>query len=163
MGNLMGMSYYDDLMHLLKTNPELRQTAKDHTTVIRLVKWPPAVCSLPWAGKIKQVAWGAGGSIAGAAIGGSIAGAAIGGPVGAVIGGIACSVIGYRMSDDYQSLIDTLQGLSDEDKAEVVRRVQKLVGADSIEALTIFIRGQAQRCVLLDILRSAAAKFAKGC
>lgn len=72
------------------------------------------------------------------------------------------SVIGYRMSDDYQSLIDALQDLSEEDKAELVRRVQELVGAASIEALTRFIGVQAQRSALLDMLRSAAAEFAKG-
>ncbi|BFZ02172.1 hypothetical protein BsWGS_05211 [Bradybaena similaris] len=133
--NLMGMAfipYYDNLMNLLKTNPELHKTAK---------------------GMFKQVAWGAVGTVAGATVGG---------PLGAMIGGIAGSVIGYRMSDDYQSLIDALQDLSDEDKAELVRRVQELVGAASIEAFTRFIGVQAQRSALLDMLRSAAAEFAKG-
>lgn len=66
------------------------------------------------------------------------------------------------MSDEYQSLIDALQDLSDEDKAELVKRVQQLVGGVSIEALTRFIGVQAQRSSLLDLLRTAAAELSKG-
>ncbi|CAL1535576.1 unnamed protein product [Lymnaea stagnalis] len=133
--DLLGMAflpYYNHLMDLLKTNPELHKTGK---------------------GIFKQVAWGAAGTIAGGAVGG---------PVGAMIGGLAGSLMGYRMSDDYQSLIDVMQDLTDEDKAELVKKVQELVGATSIEALTRFIGAQAQRSALLNLLRSAASELSKG-
>ncbi|KAH9520364.1 Bis(5'-adenosyl)-triphosphatase enpp4 [Bulinus truncatus] len=97
--NLLGMAfipYYDHLMNLLKTNPELHKTAK---------------------GIFKQVTWGASGTIVGGVIGG---------PFGAMVGGLAGSVIGYRMSDDYQSLIEVLQDFTDDEKAELVKRVQEL-------------------------------------
>uniref|UniRef100_A0A0B7ASV7 Glycine zipper domain-containing protein n=1 Tax=Arion vulgaris TaxID=1028688 RepID=A0A0B7ASV7_9EUPU len=133
--HLLGMAfipYYDNLMNLLKTNPELHKTAK---------------------GIFKQVSWTAAGTVAGAVVGG---------PFGAMIGGIAGSLVGYRMSDDYQSMIDVLQDISDEDKAELVKRVQELVGATSLEALTRFIGAQAQRSALIGLLRSAVSEFAKG-
>ncbi|XP_005102240.1 uncharacterized protein LOC101859797 isoform X2 [Aplysia californica] len=133
--NLVGMAfipYYDHLMGILKTNPELAKTAK---------------------GIFKQVAWGAAGTVAGAAFGG---------PFGAMVGGIAGSMLGYRMSDDYQSLIDVLQDLTEEDKEELVKRVQELVGSSSIEALTRYIGTQAQRSALLNLLRSAATDLGKG-
>ncbi|KAH9520369.1 hypothetical protein Btru_060603 [Bulinus truncatus] len=133
--NLLGMAfipYYDHLMNLLKTNPELHKTAK---------------------GIFKQVAWGASGTIVGGVIGG---------PFGAMVGGLAGSVIGYRMSDDYQSLIEVLQDFTDDEKAELVKRVQELVGSTSIEALTRFIGIQAQRSSLLNLLRAAASEISKG-
>ncbi|XP_059157429.1 uncharacterized protein LOC131941882 [Physella acuta] len=133
--DVLGMAfipYYDHLMNLLRTNPELHKTAR---------------------GIFKQVAWGAAGTVAGAAVGG---------PVGAMIGGIAGSIVGYRMSDDYQSLIDVMQDLSDEEKKEIVKRVQELVGGSAIEALTRFIGSQAQRSSLIHLLRSAASEFSKG-
>ncbi|KAI8792957.1 hypothetical protein BgiMline_002966 [Biomphalaria glabrata] len=133
--NILGMAfipYYDHLMNLLKTNPELHKTAR---------------------GIFKQVAWGAAGTIAGGVVGG---------PFGAMVGGVAGSFIGYRMSDDYQSLIEVLQDLTDEEKAELVKRVQELVGGTTIEALTRFIGTQAQRSSLLHLLRSAASELSKG-
>ncbi|GFN75704.1 hypothetical protein PoB_000221000 [Plakobranchus ocellatus] len=133
--HLAGMAlipYYEHLMSLLKTNPELHKTAK---------------------GMFKQVAWGACGTVAGAAVGG---------PFGAMVGGIAGSLIGYRLSDDYQSLIDVMQDLSDAEKEELVKKVQELVGSSSIEALTRYIGSQAQRSALLNLLRSAVNEMSKG-
>ncbi|GFO07824.1 hypothetical protein PoB_003432900 [Plakobranchus ocellatus] len=109
------------------------------------------VCSRQ--GIFRQVAWGACGTVAGAAVGG---------PFGAMVGGIAGSLIGYRLSDDYQSLIDVMQDLSDAEKEELVKKVQELVGSSSIEALTRYIGSQAQRSALLNLLRSAVNEMSKG-
>ncbi|RUS79583.1 hypothetical protein EGW08_012654 [Elysia chlorotica] len=133
--DIVGMAlipYYDHLMGILRTNPELQKTAK---------------------GMFKQVAWGAAGTVAGAAVGG---------PFGAMVGGIAGSLIGYTRSDDYQSLIGVMEDLTEEDKQEISRKVQELVGGSSIEALTRYIGSQAQRSALLNLLRSAVSEMAKG-
>ena len=66
------------------------------------------------------------------------------------------------MSDDYQSLIDVMQDLSEEDKKELAHKVQELVGSTSIEALTRYIGSQAQRSALLNLLRSAVNEVSKG-
>ncbi|XP_067657090.1 protein C19orf12 homolog [Haliotis asinina] len=123
--NVLGMAfvpYYNHLMNLLETNKELKKTA---------------------TGIFMQVAWGAGGTIAGGVVGG---------PVGAMVGGIAGSVIGYCLSDEYQSMIKVLKELTDEDKKRLVNQVQEVVGSSGIEALTRFIRQQAQREILLNVL-----------
>ncbi|GFR80794.1 hypothetical protein ElyMa_004053700 [Elysia marginata] len=133
--NIVGMAlipYYEHLMGILRTNPELHKTAK---------------------GVFKQVAWGATGTIAGAAVGG---------PFGALVGGIAGSLIGYSQSDDYQSLIGVMEDLSEEDKKEIAAKVQELVGGTSIEALTRYIGSQAQRSALINLLRSAVGEMSKG-
>jgi|ERR1711971_293384 len=119
-------------MEILKTNPELHKTAK---------------------GIFKQVAWGAVGTIVGGAVGG---------PGGAMVGGCVGSYMGYRMSDNYQSMIEVLQDMSEAEKQELVSKVQELVGCSSTEALTRYIGSQAQRSALLELLRSAAAECTKG-
>ncbi|XP_048249186.1 uncharacterized protein LOC124128135 [Haliotis rufescens] len=123
--NVLGMAfvpYYNHLMTILETNKELKKTA---------------------TGIFKQVAWGAGGTIAGGVVGG---------PVGAMVGGLAGSLMGYCMSDEYQSMITTLKGLTDEDKRQLVSQVQGVVGSSGLEALTRFIGAQAQREILLNVL-----------
>ncbi|XP_025094602.1 uncharacterized protein LOC112564176 [Pomacea canaliculata] len=133
--DLLGIAfipYYNHLMNLLKTNPELRKTAK---------------------GIFKQVAWAAGCT----AVGGIV-----GGPVGAMAGGLVGSFLGYRLSSDYDSLITVLQELTDDEKADLVKKVQELVGSTTIEALTRFIGCQVQRENLLNLLRSAAQDLKGG-
>ncbi|XP_046548486.1 uncharacterized protein LOC124258434 [Haliotis rubra] len=123
--NVLGMAfvpYYNHLMTLLETNQELKKSA---------------------TGIFKQVAWGAGGTIAGGVVGG---------PVGAMIGGLAGSVIGYCRSDEYQSMIKVLKELTDKDKKRLVSQVQEVVGSTGIETLTRFIGQQAQREILLNVL-----------
>ncbi|VDI20449.1 Hypothetical predicted protein [Mytilus galloprovincialis] len=127
MASFIGMAfipYYKQLMEILATNPDLRASAK---------------------GIFKQVAYGA----CGTAIGGCV-----GGPPGALVGGIAGSVLGYWQSDDYDSLLKVLYSLSDSEKAKLVQKVQELVGGTGIEALTRFIGNQAQREVLLHLIRN---------
>ena len=70
--------------------------------------------------------------------------------------------MGYKMSDDYQSMIEVLQDMSEAEKQELAKKVQELVGSSSIEALTRYIGGQAQRSALLELLRSAAKECTKG-
>lgn len=59
-------------------------------------------------------------------------------------------------------MLAVLQGLSDDEKAELVKRVQELVGSSGIEALTRFIGTQAQRSSLINLLQSAAKEMTKG-
>ncbi|XP_052099680.1 protein C19orf12 homolog [Mytilus californianus] len=115
--------YYNQLMEILSTNPDLRASAK---------------------GIFKQVAYGA----CGTAIGG-----VVGGPPGALVGGIGGSVLGYLQSDEYDSLLKVLYSLSDSEKAKLVQKVQEQVGDTGIEALTRFVGTQAHREVLLNLIR----------
>ena len=123
---VMGMAfipYYNHLMEILETNKELKKSAQ---------------------GIFKQVAWGAGGTV----VGGVLLG-----PPGALIGGIAGSVIGYCKSDNYTAMIVVIKNMSDGDKEELVKKIQELVGSSSIEALTRFIGSQVQRDLLLRVIR----------
>lgn len=51
------------------------------------------------------------------------------------------SLIGYAKSDEYSSMLKVLGNLTDEDKQNLVNKVQELVGSTGIEALTHFIGG----------------------
>lgn len=66
------------------------------------------------------------------------------------------SVLGYWQADDYDSMIKVLYNLSDSEKEKLVQKVQELVGSTGIEALTRFIGSQAQREVLLHLMRNFA-------
>ncbi|XP_062615344.1 uncharacterized protein LOC134277087 [Saccostrea cucullata] len=135
MAGVMGMAfipYYNQLMTILETNDELRKSAR---------------------GIFKQMAWAAGGT----AVGGVLLG-----PPGAMVGGVAGSMIGYICSDEYTAMIKVLRNLNDEEKQKVVKAVQELVGTSSIEALTRFISQQVQRDMLLKLLRDFVGDIQKG-
>ncbi|ESO82729.1 hypothetical protein LOTGIDRAFT_155746 [Lottia gigantea] len=135
MAGVLGMAfvpYYNHLIELLETNAELKKTARGIAT------------QLCWAG------------------GGTVVGGIVAGPPGAMVGGIVGSVVGYCRVDPYQSLVRTLKNLSKRERAELVAKVQELVGSTSIEALTRFIASQAQREVLLNLLRKLAEDFKGG-
>ncbi|XP_061181139.1 uncharacterized protein LOC133189758 [Saccostrea echinata] len=135
MAGVMGMAfipYYNQLMTILETNDELKKSAR---------------------GIFKQMAWAAGGT----AVGGVLLG-----PPGAMVGGVAGSMIGYICSDEYTAMIKVLENLNDEEKQKVVKAVQELVGTSSIEALTRFISQQVQRDMLLKLLRDFVGDIQKG-
>ncbi|XP_061192421.1 uncharacterized protein LOC133200674 [Saccostrea echinata] len=135
MAGVMGMAfipYYNQLMTILETNDELKKSAR---------------------GIFKQMAWAAGGT----AVGGVLLG-----PPGAMVGGVAGSMIGYICSDEYTAMIKVLKNLNDEEKQKVVKAVQELVGTSSIEALTRFISQQVQRDMLLKLLRDFVGDIQKG-
>ncbi|KAK2146640.1 hypothetical protein LSH36_593g01027 [Paralvinella palmiformis] len=94
-------------------------------------------------GIFHQVAYAAGGT----AIGGIVAG-----PPGALIG----SYLGYRTVNDYDSMVEVIRGLSDAEKADLVRKVQALVGSTSLEALTGFIGQQVNREIFVNLVREFA-------
>lgn len=124
--SVLGMAfvpYYNRLMKILSTNPDLRKSAK---------------------GIFKQVVYGACGTVVGGVFGG---------PIGALVGGFAGSVIGYMLSDDYDSMINVLMNMSDSEKERLVQKVQELVGGTGIKELARFIGNQAQREVLLHLIR----------
>ena len=58
--------------------------------------------------------------------------------------------------DHYDNLIKVLRGLSDDEKKELVRRVQELVGSTGLEALTAFIGSQVSRELLLNLVKDFA-------
>ncbi|XP_021345874.1 uncharacterized protein LOC110445536 [Mizuhopecten yessoensis] len=117
--------YYGHLIEILETNPEMKKSAK---------------------GIFQQMAWGAGGT----AMGGVLLG-----PAGALVGGLAGSLIGYMKSDNYQALIVVMKNLSDSEKKRIVQKVQELVGSVGVEELVRFVGSQVQRDALLQLLRGA--------
>lgn len=117
------LTYFKHLTELLETNTELKKMGR-------------GICS--------QMAWAAGG----AGVGGLVAG-----PPGALLGGIAGSVIGYCKSEDYSSIKDVLKLLSDEEKQNLVNSVQDLVGSVKAEDLTAFVDSQSQRQLLLNCIQ----------
>ncbi|KAJ8304494.1 hypothetical protein KUTeg_018077 [Tegillarca granosa] len=126
MADYVGMAfvpYYNHLIKLLETSKELKQSAK---------------------GIFKQMAWAAGGACVGGVVGG---------PPGALFGTLAGGVIGFCLSDPYKATITVLKEMSEKDKKRLVEEVQKLVGANGIEALTKFIGGQVQREMLLNLIQ----------
>ncbi|XP_069137841.1 protein C19orf12 homolog [Argopecten irradians] len=124
--------YYGQLIEILETNPEMKKSAK---------------------GIFKQVAWGAGGT----AVGGVLLG-----PAGALVGGVAGSLIGYLKSDDYQAMIVVMKNLSDSEKEQIVKKVQELVGSVGIEELVRFVGSQVQRDALLHLLRGCLSDLKGG-
>ncbi|XP_041368776.1 protein C19orf12 homolog [Gigantopelta aegis] len=124
--------YFNHLIEILETNKELKKTA---------------------LGILRQVAWGAGGTVVGGCLGG---------PPGALVGGITGAVIGYAVGDEYQSLVKTLKNLTDDEKRRIVDKVQDVVGSTGIEALTRFVGFQAQREILINILQKATKEMRGG-
>ena len=123
---VLGMAfipYYNQLMEILSTNEDMRKSAK---------------------GIFKQVAYGA----CGITIGG-----VVGGALGAMVGGLTGSIIGYMQSDEYDSMINVLMNMSDSEKKRLVQKVQELVGGIGRDALTKFIKNQAQRVDLLYLIQ----------
>ena len=87
-------------------------------------------------GIFKQTAYGAGGTV----VGGVLAG-----PPGALIGGLAGSLIGYMAADEYKSMLKVMRNLDDKDKEKIVKKVQELVGSVGIEDLVKFINNKLER------------------
>jgi len=57
-------------------------------------------------------------------------------------------------SDPYDSMICVLRSLTEEEKQNLVNKVQELVGSSALEALTTFIGNQVQRELLLNVLQT---------
>ena len=70
----------------------------------------------------------------------------------------AGAVVGYATVDNYESMMKVLRGLNDEEKKQLVARVQELVGSSSLEALTSFIASQVNR----ELFATAVREFASG-
>jgi hypothetical protein len=57
----------------------------------------------------------------------------------------AGSMLGYCFSSDYDSLVAVIRNLTDDQKQEIAKKVQELVGSASLEALTNFIGVQVRK------------------
>jgi len=74
----------------------------------------------------------------------------------------AGAVLGYATVDNYESMINVLRGMSDEDKGRLVARIQELVGSSSLEALTMFIQSQVNRELFAAAVREFASHVKSG-
>lgn len=70
---------------------------------------------------------------AGCGAAGTVAGAVIAGPLGALIGGIAGSSIGYALTQPYDGILQHVLKMSKEEKAELVAQIRGMVGANAIQ------------------------------
>ncbi|XP_069137844.1 protein C19orf12 homolog [Argopecten irradians] len=114
--------YFGGLVAILENSQQLKRSAE---------------------GVFKQMAWGAGGTLIGAILLG---------PLGALIGSVSGSLIGYWKSDDYQALIGVLKKLDSSKQEKIAKSVKKLVGSPDVEKLRRFITEDAQRKDLLKLL-----------
>jgi len=133
--NIAGMAfvpYYNQIMNILETNKDLKKT---------------------FAGMLKQTCYAAGGALLGAAVAG---------PPGGLVGGIVGSVAGYMYTETYESLLEVLKGLSDQEKEELVKKVQEVVGSTGIEALVAFVGQQVNREVFMSVIREFSKQATKG-
>ncbi|VDK49507.1 unnamed protein product [Anisakis simplex] len=98
-----------------------------------------------WWGVAKQTGYAA----SGAAIGGIV-----GGPAGALVGTLIGGVVGYSRADPYDSLITTLNRLSDREKMRLARKIQILVGSVTIAEFVNWIQSENNRKILFDLLQN---------
>ena len=75
---------------------------------------------------------------------------------------VAGAVVGYATVDNYESMMKVLRGMSDEDKKQLVARVQELVGSSSLEALTSFLASQVNRELFAAAVREFASRVKSG-
>jgi len=69
---------------------------------------------------------------------------------------------GYTRVSEYDSLIKVLRDMNNEQKKELVSKVQQLVGSGGIEALTEFIGSQVKRELFVNLVHSfVTSKFVK--
>ena len=72
------------------------------------------------------------------------------------------TVLGYKMSDDYDSLLTVLRNMNDNQKKLLVEKVQQLVGSTGLEALTQFIANQVNRELFATLIRDFATQVKSG-
>lgn len=126
--------YYNQLIDMLETNGELKKS---------------------FSGILNQVAWSAGGAFAGGVLAG---------PPGALIGGIAGSMIGYLRTESYEAMITVVKDLPDREKKELVEKIQMLVGEKGVDDLVNFIGVQEKRDKLLHLIQNYLNEMKKdGC
>uniref|UniRef100_A0A914XTV0 Uncharacterized protein n=1 Tax=Plectus sambesii TaxID=2011161 RepID=A0A914XTV0_9BILA len=86
----------------------------------------------------------------GAAIGGIVAG-----PAGAFVGAVFGAWAGYATAEDYQSMVNVVRTLSDDQKYRLEQKIQALVGSVSIEQFVTWLQTEGHRQLLLSVLGEA--------
>ncbi|CAL1535574.1 unnamed protein product [Lymnaea stagnalis] len=124
----MPKSSFEQLMGVLRENPELY---KSTTGIFKAVLWLAH---------------------------GTVAGGIVYGPEGALIGGMVGSVIGFITSNEYQPMMKVLQGMDQEERDELLRKVHALVNDDSEDALAKFVLSEENRMSLLELLSAATQR-----
>lgn len=72
------------------------------------------------------------------------------------------SVYGYMHAEDYDSLLQVMRDMSEEEKKRLVEKVQELVGSTGIEALTHFVGTQVNRELFGKLIHDFAKSASKG-
>ncbi|XP_006813155.1 uncharacterized protein LOC102803710 [Saccoglossus kowalevskii] len=121
-------AYYDHIMFVMATNDQLKKSA---------------------TGVAKQTAWTASGSVVGGVVGG---------PAGALVGAVLGAAIGYWSAEDYEATITVLKNLNDEDKQELVKRVQMMVGSTGLDALTDWLKISTNHRIFIEAVRAIISK-----
>uniref|UniRef100_A0A914VLU0 Uncharacterized protein n=1 Tax=Plectus sambesii TaxID=2011161 RepID=A0A914VLU0_9BILA len=91
----------------------------------------------------------------GFAAGGVAIGGLIGGRSGALFGALLGALVGYARADDYQSMVDVVRTLNDDEKHRLQEKIQALVGSASIEQLKVWMQSEAHRQMLTSLLSKA--------
>uniref|UniRef100_A0A914XQQ3 Uncharacterized protein n=1 Tax=Plectus sambesii TaxID=2011161 RepID=A0A914XQQ3_9BILA len=91
----------------------------------------------------------------GYAAGGVALGGLIGGRSGALFGAVLGALVGYARADDYQSMVDVVRALNDDEKHRLQEKIQALVGSASIEQLKVWMQSEVHRQMLTTLLSKA--------
>ena len=86
---------------------------------------------------------------------GALAGAVIGGRLGSAAGSVAGMAAGVAAVPDYKPLAQCYNELSDEQKADLKRRIQNKVGSPGIAMLQEFMRNPENLMWVKNSIRSA--------
>jgi hypothetical protein len=66
------------------------------------------------------------------------------------------AVLGYWNADDYNSLINVLINLSEDEKYRLQQKIQALVASASIQQFILYLKSEANRQMLMKLLCQAA-------
>ena len=64
--------------------------------------------------------------------------------------------------DPYDSMVEVVRNLTDEEKENLVNKVQELVGSSSLEAMLSFVGQQVNRELFVHLIREFTQKTSKG-
>ncbi|VDO18996.1 unnamed protein product [Heligmosomoides polygyrus] len=88
----------------------------------------------------------------GCAAAGTAAGGLIMRPIGALFDGVMGAIYSYQNSGDFDNIVTCLSSMADDERRQVVARVQHLVKSVSIEELVRYLSTEAHREMLIGVL-----------
>ncbi|CAO4385760.1 unnamed protein product [Caenorhabditis nigoni] len=92
---------------------------------------------------------------AGCAVAGTVVGGVLAGPIGAAVGSLVGTGVGYSVTDKYDGALQYIKKLSEEERSNLVQKVRKLVGGDTIESFNIWYKDPRNQTTVHELLLPA--------